>query len=192
MVFSGGGASIPALKSDDWHSHHPDRGTVVTRPGHALDGRRKQLSGSQRTGESLSSYYWGSSTDLDSPLTTHASTRVSLPLEFLLLGKHSPLTTHASTRVSLLLEFSLLEILHRSWHSSYYSSLYTGRLNMRVLLPSILQRSGQPSSTRLGLVGTIKHINLTFISKSRLPSMGERIQSYLYYMIDMYIRVERF
>ncbi len=118
MVFSG--ASLPALKSDDLPNHHPDRGTVVTRPGRALDGRRKQLSGSQRTGESLSSHYWGSSTDLDSPLTTHASTRVSLLrllLEFLLLRDpdlDSPLTTHASTRVSLLLEFSLLEILHRS------------------------------------------------------------------------------
>jgi hypothetical protein len=83
MVFSG--ASLPALKSDDLHSNHPDRGTVVTRPGRALDSRRKQLSGSQHTGESLSSHYWGSSTDLDSPLTTHASTRVSLLLEFLLL-----------------------------------------------------------------------------------------------------------
>jgi hypothetical protein len=108
MVFSG--ASLPALKSDDLPNHHPDRGTVVTRPGRALDGRRKQLSGSQRTGESLSSHYWGSSTDLDSPLTTHAS-----------------------TRVSLLLEFSLLGVLHRSGQSSHYSRLYAGRFTIRVL-----------------------------------------------------------
>ncbi len=103
MVFSGGGASGPALKSDDLHSHHPDRGTVVTRPGRALDGRRKQLSG---TGESLSSHYWGSSTDLDSPLTTHASTRVGLLLEFLLC---------------------------RSGQSSHYSRLYAGKFTIRVL-----------------------------------------------------------
>ena len=74
MVFTSGGGEPPAKKSSDNSGRYPDRGaTAAVSP----DGGGRGVAVA-REGDSLNSYYWGSSTDLDSPPATMASTRVGL------------------------------------------------------------------------------------------------------------------